>query len=82
MVIHQNQTSIKVRNEENVIEPHKHVKHDNFENFTKFTIFKKNCSNCSTLGAANTKSHEDVPHFAPVKDFLILTLHTPRPSLD
>ena len=35
MVIHQNQTSIKVRNEENVIEPHKHVKHDNFENFTK-----------------------------------------------
>ena len=24
-----------VRNEENVIEPHKHVKHDNFENFSK-----------------------------------------------
>ena len=35
MVIHQNQTSIKVRNEGNMIEPHKHVKHDNFENFTK-----------------------------------------------
>ena len=35
MVIHKNWTSIKVRNEENVIEPHKHVKHDNFENFTK-----------------------------------------------
>ena len=35
MVIHQNQTSINVRNEGNVIEPHKHVKHDNFENFSK-----------------------------------------------
>ena len=37
MVIHQNWTSFKVRNEENVIEPHKHVKHDNFENFTQIT---------------------------------------------
>ena len=35
LCIHENWTSIKFRNEENVIEPHKHVKHDNFENFTK-----------------------------------------------
>ena len=49
---------------------------------SNFTIFGKNNSNCLTLGAANPKSHEDVPHFAPVKDFLILTLHTLRASLD
>ena len=45
---------------------------------SNFTIFEKNSSNCSTLGAANARSHEDVPNFALVNDFLILTLHTPR----
>ena len=49
---------------------------------SNFTIFKKNSSNCSTLGAANAKSHKDMFHFAPIKDFLILTLHTPRAPLD
>ena len=49
---------------------------------SNLTIFKKNSSNCSTLGAATAKSHEDVPNFAPVNDFLILTLHTPRAPLD
>ena len=49
---------------------------------SNFTIFKKNSSNCSTLGAANAKSHKDMPHFTPIKDFLILTLHTLRASLD
>ena len=69
MVIHQNRTSIKVRNEENVIEPHKHVKHDNLKtspNHSKslnlrsgdsfssnFTIFEKKNSNRLTLEAAN-----------------------------
>ena len=64
---------------------HKHVKHDNFENFhqitqnlnlgsgdsfcSNFIIFEKNNSNCSTLGATNAKSHEDMPHFAPLKIF-------------
>ena len=49
---------------------------------SNFTIFEKNNSNCSTLGATNPKSHKDVPHFALIKNFLILTLHTLRASLD
>ena len=50
---------------------------------SNFTIFEKNNSNCSTLGAAaNQKSHEDVPCFGPSHDFLILTLHTLKTSLD
>ena len=32
-------------------------------------------------GAHNLKHHKDVPHSIPVKDFLILTLHTLRASL-
>ena len=43
---------------------------------------KKIIQNHSTLGAANQKSHEDVPCFGPSNDFLILTLHTLRASLD
>ena len=31
--------------------------------------------------ARNPKHLENEPHFAPVKDFLILTLHTPRETL-
>ena len=80
-----------------MIEPHKYVKHDNFENFTKslkitlgsrdsfssnFTIFEKNNLNHTTLGATNQKSHEEVPHYGPSNDFLILILHTLRASLD
>ena len=42
---------------------------------------KKN-SDRLTLGATNQKSHECVPHLCPSKDFLILTLHTLRASLD
>ena len=49
---------------------------------SNFTIFEKNNSNCSTLGAANQKSHKDVPRFGPNHDFLILTLHTLKASLD
>ena len=49
---------------------------------SNFTIFKKNSLNCSTLGATNAKSYEDMPHFPPITDFLILTLHTPRAPLD
>ena len=35
-----------------------------------------------TLGATNQKSHKPVPHFYPVQDVPILTLHTHRASLD
>ena len=85
MVIHQNRTSIKVRNEENVIEPHNMLNMiilKTSPNYSKslilgsgdsfpsnFTIFEKNNSNCSTLGAANQKSHKDVPVLAPVMSF-------------
>ena len=49
---------------------------------SNFTIFEKNNSNRSTPGAANQKSHKDVPRFDPSHDFLILTLHTLKASLD
>ena len=42
---------------------------------------KKN-SDHLTLGTTNQKNHKPVPHFHPSKDFLILTLHTLRASLD
>ena len=42
----------------------------------------KNNSNHTTLGATNRKSHDDVPRFGPAEDFVILTLHTLRASLD
>ena len=67
MVLHQNQISIKFRNEENMIEhilnmiilktSPNHSKSHNLGSgdyfSSNFTIFEKNNSNCSTLGAAN-----------------------------
>ena len=51
----------------------------------RFNIYidamKKNL-NRSTLELVTWRHLEDEPRFAPIKDFLILTLHTPRTSLD